>query len=181
MLTYLGEDESLELFSKVLDHVVSLGFTVDKQVETALGLEVDRVLNLSFHGLFVPTQDISIFVPKCTERQSCSLLLCDLALGKLGSSLSNLLGLRERSDSCSWEFGQVEVFLLRLSSSGKGRLSLEHLVGNLGHSVSDSRVRSPLEFTSSSDILGVLLEQCRFLAVQSLSKRSNLFAFLLCK
>ena len=51
--TYLSEDETSELLAKVLDHVVSLGFTVDKEVKTSFLLELDRVLDLSLHSLLV--------------------------------------------------------------------------------------------------------------------------------
>ena len=73
------------------------------------------------------------------------------------------------------------MFLLGLSSSSKRGLALEHLIGDLGHSVSDSRIRSPLELSSSGDVFGVLRKERRFLSVQSLSESGNFLAFLLGK
>lgn len=160
--TKLGEDESGELFTKVLNHVVSLGFTVHEQVEADLLLEVDGVLDLRLHGLFV-------------------LLLSELTLAELGSGQSDLLGLGERTDGGGWELGQVEVLLLGLSSLGEWRLSLELLLGDGGNSVSDGRVRGSLELSSGGNVLGVLLEQGRLLAREGTSKGGNLLALLLGK
>lgn len=49
----LGEDETVELFTEVLNHVVTLWLTVDEEVKTALFLEFDDSGNLGLHGLLV--------------------------------------------------------------------------------------------------------------------------------
>jgi hypothetical protein len=70
----LGEDKALELFTEVLNHVITLGFTVNEEVETNLLLEANDSLNLLLDELLV-------------------LGLSDFALAKLGTGLTNLLGL----------------------------------------------------------------------------------------
>jgi len=44
--TVLSEDESIEMFTKVLDHVVPLRFTVDEEIKTNLLLEGHDILDL---------------------------------------------------------------------------------------------------------------------------------------
>jgi hypothetical protein len=157
--TELSEDESGQLFTEVLDHVVSLGFTVDKEVESDLLLEVDGVLDLGLHGLFV-------------------LLLGDVTLGELGSGDSDLLGLGEGTDGGGGELGEVEVLLLGLSSGSEGRLSGEVLLGDTGDSVSDGRVGRLLKLSSGSNVLGVLGKVLSLFTVQSLGKGSDLLTLL---
>ena len=160
--TKLGEDETVELLSEVLDHVVSLGLTVDKEVKTSLLLEVDGVLDLILHGLLV-------------------LLLGDLTLAKLGSGQSDLLGLGEGTDGGGGELGEVEVLLLGLSSLGEGGLSGELLLGDVGNSVSDSRVRGSLELSSGGNVLGVLLKGGSLVAVEGSGEGGDLLTLLLGK
>jgi hypothetical protein len=52
-IAYLSEDETVQLFTEILNHVVSLGFTVDEQVKSNLLLELNGVLNLGLHSFFV--------------------------------------------------------------------------------------------------------------------------------
>ena len=72
--TVLGEDETVETFTEVLNHVVTFGFTMDEEVQTDLLLEADNHLDLLLDELFV-------------------FLLGDLALGELSTSRADLLGL----------------------------------------------------------------------------------------
>ena len=74
--TVLGEDESIELFAKVLNHIVPLRFTVDEEIETDFLLEGNDGLDLLFdEGLVI--------------------FFGDLALAQLSTSATNLLGLGE--------------------------------------------------------------------------------------
>ena len=49
----LSEDEAVQLFSKVLNHVISLRFTVNEEVEINLLLETNDDLNLFLDEIFV--------------------------------------------------------------------------------------------------------------------------------
>lgn len=157
--TELSENETVELLAKVLDHVVTLGLTVDKEVEANLVLELARVLDLVLH-------------------RSLVLFLGDLALGKLGTGKTDLLGLGERADGGGGELGQVEVLLLGLATGGKGRLARELLLGDGGDTVTDGRVGSALELTTSGNVFGVLLKDLALGAVQGGSERGDLGTFL---
>ena len=158
--TELGEDEAGKLFTEVLNHVVSLGLTVDEEVKTGLLLEVDGVLDLSLHGLLV-------------------LLLGDLALAELGSGKTDLLGLGERSNGGGGELGEVKVLLLGRSSGGELGLSGELLLGDVGDTVSDGGVRGSLELSSGSNVLDVLLESGVVGAVEGSGEGGDLLALLL--
>ena len=72
--TVLSEDEAVEALTEVLNHVVTLGFTVDEKIETSLLLEADNALNLLLDEVVV-------------------LSLSDLPLGELSTSITDLLGL----------------------------------------------------------------------------------------
>lgn len=157
--TQLGKDESVQLFTEVLDHVVSFGFTVDEQVQSDLLLESNDLFDFLLHGLFV-------------------VLLGELVLVELGSGQSDFLGLGERTNGGGGELGQVQVSLLGFSSLGELGLSGQHFRGNGGQSVTDGRVRGSLEFTSGSNVLGVLLEVLGFGTVDSLSQRGNFLTLL---
>lgn len=157
--TKLGEDETVQLFTKVLNHVVSLRLTVDEEVKTSLLLEVDGVLDLGLHGLLV-------------------LLLGDLTLAELGSGKTDLLGLGERTDGGGGELGEVKVLLLGSSSSGELGLSGELLLCDVGNTVSDGRVGSALELSSGSNVLGVLLESGVLVTVKGSGEGGNLLTLL---
>lgn len=73
----LGENKALELLSEVLNHVVTLGLSVNQEVQADLLLEADNCLNLLLDELLV-------------------LLLGNFALSKLSTSLTNLFGLLHR-------------------------------------------------------------------------------------
>lgn len=88
----LSEHKAFELFTKVLDHVVTLGFTMNEEVEPNLLLEANDSLDLFLDKLFV-------------------LGLGDLTLSEFGTSLTNLLGLLNRvSDPETMEF---DIFRLQ--------------------------------------------------------------------
>lgn len=133
---------------------------MDEEVKTALLLEVNNSLNLVLHSLLV-------------------LLLGDLTLAELGTGNSDLLGLGERTNGGGGELGEVEVLLLGLTTGRERRLSLELLLGDSSNSVTDSRVRSSLELSSGSNVLGVLLECGTLGTVKSLGKGGNLLTLLL--
>jgi hypothetical protein len=70
----LGEDKATEKLAEVLDHVVTLGLAVDEEVEADLLLETNNALDLLLQEVLV-------------------LGLAKLALGELGTCLTDLLGL----------------------------------------------------------------------------------------
>jgi len=84
--TVLGEDKSVELFTKVLNHVVPLRFAVDEEIKTDLLLEVNNMLDLLLDEALV-------------------LLLGDFTLAQLGTSATDLLSLGEGPDGGSGELG----------------------------------------------------------------------------
>lgn len=49
----LSEDETMQLFAKVLDHVITLWFTMNKEVKTNLLLEADNGFNFLFDELLI--------------------------------------------------------------------------------------------------------------------------------
>jgi hypothetical protein len=49
----LSEDETVQLFTKVLHHVVTLWFTVDKEIQTDLLLEADDSLDFFLDELLI--------------------------------------------------------------------------------------------------------------------------------
>ncbi|GFZ50689.1 LOW QUALITY PROTEIN: hypothetical protein JCM24511_08447 [Saitozyma sp. JCM 24511] len=158
--TELGEDEAVELLAKVLDHVVTLGLAVDEEVEADLLLELARVPDLGLHGLLV-------------------LLLGDLTLAELGAGETDLLGLGEGSDGGGGELGEVEVLLLGGTTLGEGSLAGELLLGDAGDTVADGRVRGALKLATGGNVLGVLLEEGRLLAVEGGGEGGDLLALLL--
>lgn len=70
----LRKDETVESFTKVLNHVVSLWFAMNEKVKPNLLLETDDFFNLLFDELVI-------------------LSISDLALAELGTSITDLLGL----------------------------------------------------------------------------------------
>lgn len=70
----LSEDKSVELFSKVLDHVISFWFSVDKEVKADLLLEANNALDFLLDEVLI-------------------LSLSNLALVELSTSVTNFLGL----------------------------------------------------------------------------------------
>jgi len=112
---------------------------VDEKVEAALLLETNNGFDLLLDELVV-------------------LLGGDLAFAQLGTSLANLLGLRERADGSRGELGQVEVLGLDLLANCEGALALE-LVGCDGsNTLADTIIRGALEFATLRNGDLVLLE-----------------------
>ena len=70
----LSEDKSVELFTEVLDHVISFWFTVDKEVKADLLLEANDALDLLLDEVLI-------------------LGLSNLALVELGTGVTDFLGL----------------------------------------------------------------------------------------
>ena len=89
---HLGEDESGEALTEVLDHVVALGLSVDEHVEADLLLDVDDALDLLLDERVVLGGG-------------------DGALDEVGAREADLLGLGERSDrGGGWRRGISEAF-----------------------------------------------------------------------
>jgi hypothetical protein len=106
-----GEDVTSEALTEVLNHVVTLGFTVDENVEVKLFLDLDNLGNLLLDELLV-------------------LLSGDLALGELVTLDTDLLGLREGTDSGGGEERKVDGLALLGKTDGEGRLAVVHLIGD---------------------------------------------------
>lgn len=70
------------------------------------------------------------------------------------------------------------MFTLSGLPLSEGRLPVHVLLGNGSQSVPDGRVGSPLEFTTSGNILGVLLEDLGLLSVDSLGEGGDLLTLL---
>ena len=109
--TVLGKGKSIELFAKVLNHVIPLRFTVDEEIETDSLLKGDDVGNLLFDKILV-------------------LFFGDLLLVKLGTGGADLLGLGEGTDGGGGELGQVQLRLLDLITNSEGILPAQHVWGD---------------------------------------------------
>lgn len=134
-----GEDVTLEAFTEVLHHVVTLGLTVDVDVQVKLVLDLDDLLDLLLNELLV-------------------LLRGDFTLDKLVAVDADLLGLRERTDGGSREDGELEVLLLLGVTGRESRLALVHLSGDLGLSLLDLGVVGTGRRSACLHRLGVSLE-----------------------
>lgn len=136
--TVLGEDKAVEELTEVLDHVVTLGFTVDEEVEANLLLEADNGLNLLLDELVV-------------------LLLGELALAELGTSLTNLLGLGEGADGGGGELGEVEGLGLDLLANGEGAATVELVIGDGSDTLADGVIGVLLESAAlgNGDLVGL--------------------------
>lgn len=134
-----GEGVTLQLLTEVLNHVVSLWLTVDKDIQTDLLLESDDSLNLLVDELLV-------------------LLLGDGTLGELVSVDSDVLGLRERTDGGGWEQRQVVLLLLSSQSLWEWRGSGRQRLVDGSHSLlnlwvgGDGRLLSGLDGLSVSSV-----------------------------
>ena len=74
----LGEGEALELLAEVLDHVVTLGLTVDKEVEANFLLESDNKLNLLLDEILVLGFSEFASAKASTSRTNLLGLLCNI-------------------------------------------------------------------------------------------------------
>lgn len=108
----LRENVTLETLTKVGNHVVTLGLTVDKDIELQVLLSLDTEGNLLLDELVVGS-------------------LIDLALGELGTGNTDLLGLGEGTDSGGGEGRQGKSLVLLGLASGEDVAATE-LVGDNG-------------------------------------------------
>ena len=114
-----GESVTVQLLTKVLNHVVSLWLTVDQDVQTNFLLESDDGLNLLLNELLV-------------------LLGSDGTLGELVSVDSDVLGLRERTNGGGREQWQVVLLLLLHQSLRESSLSGRQRLVDGAHSLTHS-------------------------------------------
>ena len=124
-----SESETLESLTEVLNHIVSLGLTVNKDIEANLLLELDDLLDLLLNELLV-------------------LFSSDLTLGELVSVDTDLLGLGERTNGGGGEQRKVEA-LLGSKTLGEGSLSLGVSLSDGSKSLSDLGVNSDLRDSTS--------------------------------
>lgn len=134
-----GEDIAVEPLAEVLNHVVALRLTVDKDIEVKLLLDLDDVLDLLLDELFV-------------------LLSSDVTLGELVTLDTDVLGLGERADGGRREEGKAEVSLLLGITLREGRLALVIGSGDLGLAVLDGLVVGALRRSTSLNGLGIGLK-----------------------
>ena len=87
--------ETFKLFSKVLNHIVTLCFAVDQNIQTEVFLKANHRFNLFTHTLRV------VFVR-------------ELALGPSGTSATNFLRLREGTNGGGRNEGQTKTLTLKL-------------------------------------------------------------------
>lgn len=116
-----GEDVTGQTLTKVLDHVVTLRLSVDKDVEVKGLLLLDNELDLLLNETLI-------------------LLGGDITLGELLTGDTDLLGLGERSNGGGGEERKVEVSLLTRNTGLKGSETVIHLRGDLGLALLDSGV-----------------------------------------
>jgi hypothetical protein len=134
-----GEGIALQALTKVLDHVVALRLTVDKDVEAKLLLDLDVLLDLGLNELVI-------------------LLLSDLTLGELVSLNTNLRGLGEGTNGGGGDERQVKLLLLSGNTSGELGLALVVLGSNVGLAFLDLGVVGAGRGGTSLHGLGVGLE-----------------------
>lgn len=134
-----SEGVTLEALTEVLHHVVTLGLTVDVDVQVKLILDLDVHVNLLLNELVV-------------------LSLSDLLLGELGTLDTDLLGLGERSNGGGGEQRQVQLLLLLGNSGGELRLAVVVSSLDLGLTLLDGSVVGALRGSTSLDRLGIGLK-----------------------
>ncbi|KAH3665337.1 hypothetical protein OGATHE_004153 [Ogataea polymorpha] len=155
-----GESVTLQLLTKVLNHIVSLWLTMDENIQSDLLLESDDLLNLRVDELLV-------------------LLSSDLTLDKLVSINSNVLGLWERTDGCGWEQRQVVLGFLLGKSLWEWRLSGGQGLVDLGQSGLNGLVVGQVRFLSALDSSSISLQSGRNVFTRnSLGDGDNLGQFL---
>lgn len=134
-----GESVSVHALTEVLHHVVTLGLTVDVDIQVKLLLDLDNLGNLLLDELLV-------------------LVSGDLTLGELVTLDTDLLGLGEGADGGSREEGKAKSLLLLGDTLRELRLAVEHLRSNLGLTLLHSRVVGTLGGGTSLHGLGVGLQ-----------------------
>jgi hypothetical protein len=134
----LSEHEAVQLFTEVLNHVVTFRLAVDEEVKADFLLELDDHLNLLLDELIVFS-------------------LGDLALAELGTGRTDFFGLGERTDGSGGELGQVEVLGLDFLASGERTLAVVHVRGNGSDTLANSVVRSGLKLATlgNGDLVGL--------------------------
>lgn len=113
-----GEDIASQSLAEVLDHIVTLRFSVDKYIEVELLLDLNDVLDLLLDEFLV-------------------LLGRDLALGELVSLDTDLGCLREGADGSSGEEREIELFLLLGDTIRELALTVAHLLSDGRLSLTD--------------------------------------------
>ncbi|KAF3806612.1 putative 5-methyltetrahydropteroyltriglutamate--homocysteine methyltransferase, partial [Colletotrichum gloeosporioides] len=131
-----GEDVTVHALTEVLNHVVTLGLTVDEDVQVKLVLDGDDIVHLLLDELLV-------------------LLSGNLTLGELVALDTDLLGLGEGADGGGREERKVQVLLLGSNTSGELRLAVVHLRGDLRLALLDVRVVGAGRRSAGLDVLGV--------------------------
>lgn len=116
-----GEDVTSEALTEVLHHVVTLGLTVDEDIEIELLLDLDDLLDLLLDELLV-------------------LLRGDLTLGELVTLDADLLGLGEGTNGGGREEGELEGLGLLGVTLRESGLAVVHLRGDSGLAGLDSGV-----------------------------------------
>lgn len=134
-----GEDITSESLTEVLNHVVTLRLSVDKDIQIKLLLDLDDILNLLLDELLV-------------------LLGSDIALGVLVSLDTDLRSLGEGSDGGGWEEGEIEILLLLANADWEWVLAVVHLISDGGLSLLDLLVIGALRRSTGLDGLCVGLE-----------------------
>ena len=134
-----GEDVTSQALTEVLDHVVTLGLTVDQDIEAKVLLDLDNVADLLLDELLV-------------------LLGSDLTLGELVTLDTDLLGLGEGTDGGGGEEREVDGLALLGNTGGEGRLAVVLLGGDGSLAGLDGGVVGALGGGAGLDRLGVGLE-----------------------
>lgn len=134
-----GEDVTSQALTEVLDHVVTLGLTVDENVQVKLLLDLDDILDLFLDELLV-------------------LLRSDLTLGELVTLNTDLLGLGERSNGGGGEEREVDRLALLGVTDRERRLAVVLLLSDGSLAVLDLGVVGALGRGTGLDGLGVGLE-----------------------
>lgn len=134
-----GEDVTSEALTEVLHHVVTLGLTVDEDIEVKLLLDLDDIGDLLLDELLVLSRG-------------------DLTLGELVALDTDILGLGEGSDGGGGEQRKLEGLGLLGNTGREGRLAVVHLRGDTGLAFLDSRVVGTGRRGTGLDRLGVGLE-----------------------
>lgn len=159
----LGEVVTPEALTKVGDHVVTLGLTVDKDIEIQVLLSLDTEGNLLLDELLVGS-------------------LIDLTLGELGTGYTDLLGLGEGTNGGGGEVRQGKSLVLLLPAGGEDVAATE-LIGDNGlETLTDGAVGGVGRGATGLDGTGIVgqLGLDRLVAkVKSLGEDDDFLALLL--
>ena len=134
-----GENVTSEALTEVLHHVVTLGLTVDEDIEIKLLLDLDNILDLLLDELLV-------------------LFRSDLTLGELVTLDADLLGLGEGTNGGGGEERELEGLGLLSVTLREGGLAVVHLRSDRGLAGLDSGVVGAGGGGTGLNRLGVGLE-----------------------